>query len=72
MREPKNYWKQDKPRYEITWKSITNGKIVKKKTFTWKKAIGIALDARHGTLLENAVTDKVSIIDTESGEETII
>lgn len=67
----KQFWKTE-PRFIIEWRNIFNGRRVQKKLYTKKKAIQLALDVRHGTLLDKAITDKVSIIDTETGEETII
>lgn len=66
-----DFWKTE-PRYLIEWRNIYSGKFTRKKSYTWKKAIQLALDAKHGTLLEKAITDEVSIIDTDTGEETII
>ncbi len=67
----KDFWKTE-PRFIIEWRNIFNGKRVQKKRYTKQKAIQLAMDVKHGTLLDKAITDKVSIIDTETGEETII
>lgn len=69
--EKKDFWKTE-PRYIIQWRNIWTKKFTTKKRYTWKKAIELALDAKYGTLIDKAVTDKVSIIDTKTGLETIV
>lgn len=67
----KEFWKTE-PKYIIKWRNIYSGKITIKKRYTWAKAIELALDVKHGTLIEKAITDRVVIIDKESGLETVI